>query len=94
MEFEKDIEAYLKHKVEDVCGGLCLKMSGLKGIPDRLVILPPHGKVVWVELKRKNGRLSELQKYQHKKLKDIGCDVLVVWSRSDVDLMIKEAESQ
>lgn len=87
VEFEKDIEHYLNVRVSDV-HGLCLKLSGLKGIPDRLVVLPPDGRCVWVELKRKDGRLSELQKYQHARLRKIGADVAVVWNREDVDKLM------
>ena len=95
MEFEKDIELYLKRRVEGELGGLCLKLSAdvVKGLPDRLVVLPPHGKVVWVELKRKGGRLSEMQKYQHARLRKRGAEVVVLWSRDQVDEFIrKEAE--
>lgn len=91
MEFEKDIEQYLKRGVERDHGGLCIKVSpeNVKGIPDRLVVLPPDGRCVWVELKRKDGRLSELQKYQHARLRKIGADVAVVWSREDVDKLME-----
>lgn len=95
MEFEKDIELYLKRRVEGELGGLCLKLSAdvVKGLPDRLVVLPPSGRTVWVELKRKNGRLSEMQKYQHTQLRKRGAEVVVIWSRDQVDELIsKEAE--
>lgn len=95
MEFEKDIESYLKRRVETDVGGLCLKVvtDVGKGMPDRLVLLPPDGRVVWVEMKRKGGRLSEMQKYQHARLRKRGAEVVVLWSRSDVDDFIrKEAE--
>lgn len=95
MEFEKDIEGYLKRRVETDVGGLCLKVvtDVGKGMPDRLVLLPPDGRVVWVEMKRKGGRLSEMQKYQHARLRKRGAEVVVLWSRSDVDEFIrKEAE--
>lgn len=88
MEFEKDIEQYLRRRIESDAGGLCLKAEGIKGIPDRMVILPPDGRVVWCELKRRGGRLSEMQKYQHDKLRKIGARVEVIWSREDVDDLI------
>ena len=96
MEFEKDIEQYLKRRVERDHGGLCIKVSpeNVKGIPDRLVVLPPDGRCVWVELKRsKDGRLSDLQKYQHSRLRKMGAKVVVAWSREDVDKIIEAAES-
>ena len=96
MEFEKDIEQYLKRRVERDHGGMCLKVSPeqAKGIPDRLVVLPPDGRTVWVELKRaKDGKLSDLQKYQHNKLKKVGAQVEVLWTKAEVDEFIrKEAE--
>ena len=91
MEFEKDIEQYLKRRVERDHGGLCIKVSpeNVKGIPDRLVVLPPDGRCVWVELKRsKDGRLSDLQKYQHARLRKMGAKVVVAWSREDVDKLM------
>ena len=98
MEFEKDIEKYLKRRVEQDFGGICLKMSpeNNKGIPDRLLIIPPYGETIWVELKREGGKLSEIQKYQHGKLLSLGARVVVIWSREQVDTLlaeIKEAES-
>ena len=88
MEFEKDIESYLKRRVEAELDGLCIKAEGIKGIPDRMLVLPPHGDVVWCELKRKGGRLSKIQEYQHAKLRRLGAEVVVVWSREDVDELI------
>lgn len=96
VEFEKDIEKYLKQRVERDHGGLCLKVSpeNVKGIPDRLVVLPPEGRCIWVELKREqDGKLSALQKYQHHKLRKLGAEVVVAWSREDVDKIIEAAES-
>lgn len=95
MEFEKDIETHLKKEVEKLVG-LCIKVSPehTKGIPDRLVVLPPDGRTIWVELKRaKDGRLSDLQKYQHDKLRKLGAQVEVLWTKAEVDDFIrKEAE--
>lgn len=90
MEFEKDIEAYLKRRVETDVGGLCLKFvtDVGKGMPDRLVLLPPDGRVVWVEMKRKGGRLSEMQKYQHARLRKRGAEVVVLWTKAEVDEFI------
>ena len=96
MEFEKDIEQYLKRRVERDHGGLCIKVSPehAKGIPDRLVILPPEGKTIWVELKRESdGKLRALQKHQQRKLRKLGAQVEVLWTKAEVDEFIrKEAE--
>lgn len=88
---EKDIEAFLKRRVEHE-GGRCIKLPALfeEGIPDRLVILP-GGKIAFVELKRpKGGRLSPMQEYQIDKLMDLGCMVRIVRNYEDVDDLLEE----
>lgn len=82
---EKDIEKNLC-QIIDKLGGLCIKISspGNNGMPDRLCILP-HGQAVWVELKRpQDGRLSAVQRYQHKRLKQLNQEVVCVWSLTDL----------
>ena len=58
-------------------------MTGEKGIPDRLVILP-GGKCIFVELKREGEKPRPIQDYRIQQLKFLGCDVLVVDSIDDV----------
>ena len=88
MEFEKDLERYLVKSVEK-SGGMCVKFNpdSCSGMPDRIVIRQ-DGQIVWVELKRRDGRLSDEQKYRHELLRRLGQDVRVVWSRDDVDVML------
>ena len=88
---ERDIELFLKKRVEHL-GGRCLKFPATfeEGIPDRLVIIP-QGLIAFVELKRpKGGRLSEMQKYQIQKLRDLGCKVYIVHNYAEVDEMIED----
>ena len=88
---EKDIETFLKNRVEHL-GGMCFKLPAVyeEGIPDRLVVLP-QGRIAFVELKRpKGGRLSEMQKYQIKKLKDLGCKVYVVKNYEEVNGVLED----
>lgn len=80
--FEKTLEAYLCQKVKSL-GGKCLKMTGEKGIPDRLVILP-GGKCIFVELKREGEKPRPIQDYRIQQLKFLGCDVLVIDSKEDI----------
>ena len=95
MEFEKDIETHLKKGVEKL-GGWYFKVVPVHvaGIPDRLVILPPEGRTIWVELKRESdGKLRALQKHQQRKLRKLGAQVEVLWTKAEVDDFIrKEAE--
>jgi len=41
------------------------------GIPD-LIAIPPESRVVFSEVKKKGGKLSKLQEYRLKELKDYG----------------------
>jgi hypothetical protein len=87
---ERSVELYLREQVEQL-DGLCLKFvsPGLRGAPDRLVIL--HGKPVYfIELKQMNGVLSGAQIRYHEQLRQRGCDVRVLWSKEDVDAFILE----
>lgn len=85
-DLEKDIERDLVKMVK-THGGLCLKWvcPGWSGVPDRIVLLP-GGRVVFVELKRPRGRLSQLQKWWAKKLIGLGFEHWVIWARRDLNL--------
>ena len=52
-------------------GGLCIKLGGARGIPDRLV-LTPNGKHYFVEFKAAAGRLTKAQIAWRDKLKSMG----------------------
>ena len=80
MVFESDIESSLVNGIEKR-GGLCLKF-GMDGWPDRIVILPDR--VIWVELKRPDGRVAELQKWRAAQLRKLGFRVEIPWSKEDV----------
>ena len=84
---ESKIERRLVSKVA-AAGGLCLKWTGAVGVPDRIVVLP-GGKVIFVEVKAADGRLSAMQVLMHKKLNERGACVFVVWSEKDVDKLIE-----
>ena len=90
MILEKDIESALKRRVEG-CGGKCIKFVAVSesGIPDRIVLLP-HGRVIFVELKRPyGGRLSAIQKYQLDKLRSLGCEAAVVKNHKDIEELLE-----
>ena len=80
--FEKTLEQFLCRKVKEL-GGKCIKMTGEKGIPDRLVILP-GGKCVFVELKREGEKPRPIQEFRIKQLMQLGCNVLVMDSKEDL----------
>ena len=82
MILERDVEQRLARRVEAL-GGLCIK-AGQDGWPDRIVMLP-GGVLVWVELKRKTGKLSDLQRYRRAQLEQVGQRVQYLWSADAVD---------
>ena len=82
---ERDIERALVGMVKRH-GGLCLKWvcPGWSGVPDRIILLP-HGRIVYAETKRpKGGEVRELQKWWHRKLRDLGFSCWVIFDRDDI----------
>ncbi len=60
-----------------------------RGVADRLVVLP-QGVVWFVEVKKEGGRLSTLQNIFIAEMQRLQQNVRVVWSKEDVDQLIKE----
>jgi len=87
---ERNIETYLREQVRKA-GGAAMKWvsPGNNGVPDRIVIMP-GGRVVFVELKAPGRKPTQLQKYQHERLRVLGCDVRVIDSREGVDELVRE----
>lgn len=90
-ESEKEIERYLVRRVR-LTGGLCLKYSNAvtTGFPDRLVLyngLPE----IWVEVKSKGKRPTQLQLLRIYRLRYHGREVHVVDSPKQVDELIRAA---
>lgn len=56
--------------------------SGLRGLPDRLVLLP-SGRAVFVELKRPGGRARRLQLHMRSKIQSLGFDAAVFDNAED-----------
>lgn len=54
---------------------LKLARTNKNGIPDLICIKP--NEVIFVEVKKENGKLSALQKYRIKELEDFGFKVLI-----------------
>ncbi len=51
-------------------------LEGTRGLPDR-IILGPGPTIFFIEFKRPGGKLTRLQEYMHKVLKDLGFNVYV-----------------
>ena len=85
---ERDIEALLRDGVKQL-GGKAYKWvsPGNAGVPDRIVILP-GGKVIFVELKQENGRLTRLQKVQQETLRGMGAAAVTLRGAEDVKMYL------
>ena len=80
---EKAIERRLLEMVKRH-GGLCLKLTGYCGIPDR-VLLTADGKVIFAEIKRPGGKLRPKQKAWQGKLRNMGFNAVTIDSYDAVD---------
>lgn len=69
---ESEIEKLLVSKIQEL-GGRSYKWEspGNSGVPDRIVIFQ-DGRLVFVELKTRKGRLTENQKMQIRRLRGLG----------------------
>jgi len=88
---ERDVDGRLSAAVKER-GGLCLKLDsmGMKGIQDRLVLLP-GARVFFVELKRPTGgRVSVLQKVRQTQIARLGFPSVVIRSPLEVDRLAHE----
>lgn len=83
---EKTIEQYLVQEVKKR-NGLCIKLLGVIGIPDRMILLPIRF-IIFVETKTLNGKLSPLQKWWGRSLKSLGFDHIVIRSKSEIDKLM------
>lgn len=81
---EKVIEQKLVEVVKK-SDGLCLKLIGFIGLPDRLVLLP-NGKLGFVEVKAPNKKPRAVQIKRMNQLKQLGFQCLVL----DDELKIRE----
>lgn len=93
MELEKQIEKYLRLRVEER-KGVCMKFvsPGQDGVPDRTVIMP-GGRVYFVELKTQTGKLSRIQKYQLKRLIDLDQICSVIYGKEGVKAFLRDLDS-
>lgn len=90
MKRERDIEEWMRKKIEQL-GGVFMKWvsPGNDGVPDRVVILP-GGAVYFIELKRDGERPRKLQKWQQDRLRKLGCDVRTVEGMKEARQFIEE----
>lgn len=87
---ESNIEKYLKKCVEQN-GGLCLKLISvsMRGLPDRIVILP-KGRIFFAEIKAPTQKPRLEQIRVHNIFKKLGVTVYVIDSREKARRVISE----
>lgn len=87
---EKMIEQKLVEAVKEN-GGICPKLvsPGTDGMPDRLVLLP-HGRVAFVEVKAPGRKPRPLQLARHRLLRRLGFKVYVLDDIDQIDKILME----
>ena len=87
---EKHIEAALIKKVKSL-GGIANKFCSpmARSVPDRIVLLP-HGKVIFAELKAPGKKPTDAQERDHAKRRALGHRVMVIDSMEQVEVFPKE----
>ncbi|MBQ2726096.1 MAG: VRR-NUC domain-containing protein [Clostridia bacterium] len=90
---EKYIERKLTEAVKKL-GGLAPKFisPGLDGVPDRIVLLP-HGKIAFVELKAEGETLRPLQVRRKRQLESLGFSVYCVDGAEQIGGILDEIQS-
>lgn len=87
-EQERDVERKLVRGVRKR-GGRAYKFvsPGNVGVPDRLVVWP-DGSIDFVELKTTTGKLSQMQRIQIQRLRDLGANAIILHGMEDVELYL------
>jgi len=88
---EKDIEKALIKRVKHL-GGIAEKFTspGRRSVPDRVITLPPDGRIIFVELKAPGKKPTDNQKRDHIRRKALGCDIRVINSMEQIAVFPEE----
>lgn len=91
---EKTIEQKLVSAVK-LTGGIAPKFTspGLDGMPDRLLLLP-HGRLAFAEIKATGRKPRPLQEARHGMLRRLDFQVYVIDSAERIPQIIRELESE
>jgi len=86
---ESTIESNFVKQVKAM-GGMAIKLisPNFAGLPDRLVLLP-HGRMFFVELKATGQKPRPLQIAVHRKLRELGFTVYVIDSNEKVKELLQ-----
>ena len=88
IDSEKVIERKLVEAVKEK-DGMCIKLlcDNLLGLPDRMVLMP-HSKIAFVELKTTGRKPRRIQVFMHNKLRALGFRVEVIDTIKGVEQFI------
>ena len=88
IDSEKVIERKLVEAVK-ANDGMCIKLlcDNLLGLPDRMVLMP-HSKIAFVELKTTGRKPRRIQVFMHNKLRALGFRVEVIDAIKGVEQFI------
>ncbi|MDR5586016.1 VRR-NUC domain-containing protein [Clostridium aquiflavi] len=91
------LEKYIENKLVTavkMMGGICPKFvsPGFDGVPDRLVLLP-HGKFAFVELKAKGKKMRPLQVNRKMQLEQLGFLVYCIDDSGKIGGILSEIQS-
>ena len=92
MALEKDLERKLRQRVE-AKGGTALKLTGVVGLPDRIILLP-GGKIGFAELKTTQGTTTARQEYMLDRLHRMGFIARVVRTEQDAQNLVEEVQKR
>lgn len=90
---ERTVEARLRTLVAQHGGWSIKLLPSVAGLPDRIVLLP-HGRIFFVELKAPTGRLSAVQSVVHHRLASLGFSVAVLYSPYEVDRWVQSLDQE
>ena len=84
---ESSIEEYFTKKCKEL-DIFVLKNTGMRGIPDRLII--KNGHHFFVELKKPGEKARELQQEVHRRLRRHGATVFTIDNKQDIDHVLDQ----
>ena len=92
--YERTIEQKLAARTRAM-GGIAPKFTspGFDGMPDRLVLLP-HGRMGFVELKAPGRKPRQLQLVRHRLLQRLGFKVYVIDEINQIDSVLEEIDHE
>ena len=92
--YERTIEQKLAARTRAM-GGIAPKFTspGFGGMPDRLVLLP-HGRMGFVELKAPGKKPRALQEVRHRLLRRLGFKVYVIDRIEQIDSVLEEIDHE